>query len=130
MTRKDQKAFDEQWAKGRPVILLAEDDVVIRNLLLLVLHQASYAVLVAADGQEAMALSRAFDAEIALLITDMEMPRMGGVELGELIMRERPGIRVLQLSGRFAESFLGRNLSLAFLQKPFAPSVLMEKSVR
>jgi two-component system, cell cycle sensor histidine kinase and response regulator CckA len=127
MNPKNQKAFDESSAKGLAVILLAEDDVIIRNLLLLVLHRASYAVLVAADGQEAIALSRAFDGEIALLLTDMEMPRMGGDELGELIMRERPGIRILQLSGRLAESFLGRNLSLAFLQKPFQPSVLMEK---
>jgi two-component system, cell cycle sensor histidine kinase and response regulator CckA len=127
MNPRDQKAFDEDLVKGFPVILLAEDDVLVRNFLLLVLHHASYAVLVAADGQEAMILSRAFQGKIVLLVTDMEMPRMGGEELGELIMRERLGIRILQVSGRLAESFLGRNLSLAFLQKPFRPSVLMEK---
>ena len=127
MNPKDQKAFDVNLAKGFAVILLAEDDVVLRNLLLLFLHSASYAVLVAVDGKEAITLSRAFDGEIALLLTDMEMPSMGGDELGELIMRERPGIRILQMSARLGESFLGRNLSLAFLQKPFTPSVLMEK---
>ena len=127
MNPKDQKAFDDDLAKGFAVILLAEDDVILRNLLLLILNAASHAVLVAVDGQEAIALSRAFDGEIALLLTNMEMPSMGGDELGELIMRERPGIRILQISNRRAVSFLGRNLSLAYLRKPFMAAVLLEK---
>jgi CheY-like chemotaxis protein len=53
------------------------------NLLL------SPAVLVAADGIEAMELSRAFHGEIVLLLTDMDMPRMGGDQRSELIMNER-----------------------------------------
>jgi DNA-binding NarL/FixJ family response regulator len=83
--------------------------------------------LLPSNGQEAIALSRAFDGEIALLLTNMEMPSMGGDELGELIMRERPGIRILQISNRRAVSFLGRNLSLAYLRKPFMAAVLLEK---
>jgi two-component system, cell cycle sensor histidine kinase and response regulator CckA len=129
MDAKDQKAFDEDVAKGFPVILLAEDELTVRNLLLVMLRGASYAVLVAANGQEALALSRGFDGEIALLLTDMEMPGMGGDELTELVMRERPGIRILQMSGRPAESFPSRNVSLAFLPKPFERSVLMQKIV-
>lgn len=127
MNAKDYRVFDEDSAKGLPVILLAEDDVVVRNLLLRVLHPISFAVLVAANGQEAIELSRAFAGEITLLVTDMRMPRMGGDELGELIMRERPGIRILQMSGQLVESFVGRNLAVAFLQKPFTSTVLMEK---
>lgn len=99
-----------------PVILLAEDEPIVRNLLLLTLHRASSAVLVAPDGEEAIMLSRAFEGEIGLLLTDMEMPRMGGDVLGELIMQERPGIRILQISGQLASWFVGKNLSLAFLQ--------------
>jgi CheY-like chemotaxis protein len=126
MNAKDYRIFDEDSAKGLPVILLAEDNVVVRNLLLRVLHPISFAVLVAANGQEAIELSRALDEEITLLVTDMEMPRMGGDELGELIMRERPGIRILQMSRESVESFVGRNLGLAFLEKPFTSTVLME----
>jgi hypothetical protein len=53
--------------------------------------------------------------------------RIGGSELTELILRERPGIRVLQMPGELAESFVGRNLTTAFLQKPFTSTVLIEK---
>lgn len=127
MDANQRKTFDEDVALGMPVILLAEDEPIVRNLLLLTLHRASFAVLVAVDGEEAMMLSRAFEGEIRLLLTDMEMPRMGGDELGELIMQERPGIRILQISGQLASGFVGRNLSLAFLQKPFLPAALIAK---
>jgi two-component system cell cycle sensor histidine kinase/response regulator CckA len=82
-----------------------------------VLHRASYAVLVAADNEEAIKLSRAFKGGITLLLTDMEMPGMGGDELGELMMQERPGIRVLQISGKLPASFESRNLSPGFPSK-------------
>lgn len=127
MDTDQQQTLDQDLAEGFPVVLLVDNDPIVRNLLLLVLQRASYSVLVAADGQEAIELSRAFEGEIALMITDMEMPRMGGDELGELIMSDRPSIRVLQISGQLAGHFLGRNLNLAFLQKPFTPSALMEK---
>jgi DNA-binding response OmpR family regulator len=127
MNSKDFRVFDEDAAKGLPVILLAEENVMVRNLLLRVLHPASFAVLVAANGKEAMEISRAIKGEIAVLVTDMEMPHMGGDELGELIMKERPGIRILQMSGELVETVLGRNLSLAFIQKPFTAAVLLDK---
>jgi CheY-like chemotaxis protein len=111
----------------RHVILLADDDVILRNLFLCILQNLSYAVLVAADGHEAMVLSRAFHGEIRLLLTDMDMPGMGGDQLGELIMKDRPGLRILQISGSTTESFVGRNLTIAFLQKPFGPTVLIDK---
>ncbi|MGI8961383.1 MAG: response regulator [Bryobacteraceae bacterium] len=111
----------------RPIVLLADDDVILRNLFLYILQSLSYAVLVAANGEEAMELSRAFHGEIILLLTDMDMPQMGGDQLGELIMKERPGLRILQISGSTAESFVGRNLTLAFLHKPFGPEVLVDK---
>jgi DNA-binding response OmpR family regulator len=114
-------------AEGKHVVLLAEDDPIVRNFLLLVLQHQAYAVLVAVDGQEAIELSRAFQGEIDLLVTDMEMPRLGGDELGELLMTERRGIRILQISGKLAENIIGRNLSLAFLHKPFLPGAFVAK---
>jgi two-component system cell cycle sensor histidine kinase/response regulator CckA len=109
------------------VVLLAEDDVILRNLFLYILQSLSYAVLVAADGHEAMKLSLAFHGEIALLLTNMDMPGMGGDQLSELILNDRSGLRILQISGSTAESFVGRNLTIAFLQKPFLPTVLIDK---
>lgn len=127
MNSKDFRVFDEDAAKGLPVILLAEENVMVRNLLLRVLHPGAFAVLVAANGEEAMEISRAIEGEIGVLVTDMAMPRMGGDELSELIMKERPGIRILQMSGELVETFGGRNLSLAFLQKPFTSALLLDK---
>lgn len=127
MNQNDQQVFDDRFAQGNPVILLAEDDVIVRNLLLLALGRTEYAVLVAADGQEAIELSRAFHGKIDLVITDMEMPRMNGNELAEHLLHERPGVRILQISGQFAEHFTTRNLSLAFLHKPFRLPALLSK---
>lgn len=127
MESEDQAAFDRSIAEGKHVVLLAEDDPIIRNFLLLVLQGQGYAVLVAVDGQEAIELSRAFLGEIHLLVTDMEMPRLGGDELGELLLTERRGIRILQISGALAEDAIGRNLSLAFLHKPFLPEAFVAK---
>ena len=53
-------AFDQSAAEGKRVVLLAEDDPILRNFLLLVLHSQAYAVLVAVDGQEALELATAF----------------------------------------------------------------------
>jgi CheY-like chemotaxis protein len=130
MTFKDAHKFDREFSKGFPIILLAEDNVQLRNLFLNMLYASSFAVLVAADGQEAIELSRNFENEIALLLTDMEMPCMDGIELTELILRERPGIRILQMSGQLEESFAGRNLTTAFLNKPFGQKVLIEKILK
>ncbi len=127
MDPKVRMAFDQSVAEGKRVVLLAEDDPIVRNFLLLVLQHHAYAVLVAVDGQEAIELSRAFQGEIDLLVTDMEMPRLGGDELGELLMADRQGIRILQVSGKLAESIIGRNLSLAFLHKPFLPVAFLAK---
>jgi CheY-like chemotaxis protein len=127
MTFRDARTFDQNYSKGLPILLLAEDDVLLRNLVLVALKNSPFAVLVAVDGQEALELSRSFDGEIALLVTDMEMPRMGGSELAELLIRERSGIRILQMSGELAENFSDGNLSAGFLQKPFGPKVLEQK---
>jgi CheY-like chemotaxis protein len=126
--RNEQKTQPNNFSDTpRAVVLLAEDNAILRNLYLYILQSLSYAVLVAADGREAMELSHAFHGDIILLMTDMDMPRCGGDELGELLLKDRPGLRILQVSGSTIESFIGRNLTVAFLQKPFAPTVLIEK---
>jgi DNA-binding response OmpR family regulator len=127
MDTKNHAAFDQSVAEGKHVVLLAEDEPILRNFLLLLLQRHAYGVLVAVDGQEAIELSRAFLGEIDLLVTNMDMPRLGGDQLAELLMAERPGIRILQISGKLAENIVGRNLNLAFLQKPFLPAAFMAK---
>ena len=55
--------------------------------------------LTAADGEQALRVARTFPTTIHLLLSDVIMPRLGGMALGEQILRERPAMKVLLLSG-------------------------------
>ena len=112
---------------SRPVILLAEDDVIVRNLVRLLLEHDGYQLLVGADGAEALALARSYVGVIDLLLTDIEMPRMNGLELSQQIIAERPGIRVLVMSGQTSDSFRKLNFKFPFLNKPFVVESFRQK---
>ena len=109
------------------VILVAEDEVVVRNIVCVLLHQEGYQVLSAADGKEALELAREYHGTIDLLLTDIKMPRMDGVLLAEHIINERPGIRVLLMSGQISSEIREKNVRLPFLRKPFVPGVFRDK---
>ena len=117
-------------AGDRRTILLAEDEPTVRLLMKRVLERAGYAVLVASDGEEALAISRAYGSTIDALVTDVIMPGMGGGELSRTIGAERPGIRVLHVSGYTAGALLNHDAlehGAAFLQKPFTATTLRAK---
>lgn len=107
------------------VILLAEDDPVIRNLVRLMLSKEGYSVLTANDGLEAIEICRRFKDPIHLLLTDKTMPRMNGLELAEGIQKKRSGIKIMIMSGETAEAILNKNIPDAFLPKPFMPPTLL-----
>ena len=108
------------------VILLAEDEPVIRNLVTLMLSKEGYAVLSANDGQEALEICRKFKDPIHLLLSDKTMPRMNGLELAEQVQKKRSEIKILIMSGETADTVLNQNISDAFLQKPFLPPTLLK----
>jgi CheY-like chemotaxis protein len=79
-------------------------------------------VLSASDGRQALALSRKFPGTIHALVTDVVMPDLDGSGLCEQILRERPAIKVLLMSG------FGRPVhGLPFLPKPFKVEELQQK---
>ena len=108
------------------VILLAEDDATVQKFAGKVLTTDGFTVLSASDGKAALEASRNYPGIIDLLLSDVEMPRMGGLELCRNIRKERAGIRVLLMSG----DALGREqvsmIGLPFLQKPFTPTALRD----
>jgi CheY-like chemotaxis protein len=111
---------------GRTV-LLAEDEPGLRKLSERVLSEAGYRVLVAADGAAALGVSRAHAGPIDLLITDVVMPGLGGVDLAAALRKERPSIRVLLVSGYPRSTTSPADAALAqlpFLAKPFLPGEL------
>ncbi|HEY2013448.1 MAG TPA: response regulator [Bryobacteraceae bacterium] len=110
--------------QGRPVVLLAEDEPVVRNFVQMALTRAGYDVLAASDGIEALQLSRAYDGVIHLLLSDMQMPKMIGSELARTIVQERPDIRVLLMTGKSSNE-IPQQLRPDLLRKPFLPRVLL-----
>ena len=112
---------------GPTVILVAEDDVLVRNLINAVLSRAGYSVLLASDGAEALELSRHYAGEIHLLLSDVMMPRMDGVSLVHAIRGERPRTRALLISGRMSSEIIEGNVIFDFLRKPFVPAQLKSK---
>ena len=111
-------------------ILLAEDEPALRMLVQEVLGRAGYRVLAAEDGEEALAVSRGHGGTVDLLVTDIVMPNLGGRELAARLLAERPGVRVLFMSGypndaRGFGEFAGATGDL--LRKPFSLRELVER---
>lgn len=118
-------------------ILLAEDDEAVRNLAASTLRAAGHTVLEASDAESAIAIEKAHDGPIELLLTDVVMPGRGGRELAREVVLRRPGTSILFMSGytdeRMVRGGIDRGVleaDLAFLQKPFTPSVLRTKVER
>jgi len=103
------------------VILIAEDEVMVRNVVRHMMEADGHQVLAAADGQEALELSRQYSGTIDLLITDIVMPRLDGLELVRQILRERPNLRVLVMTGRPSPEDLLQGLNFPVVRKPFLP---------
>jgi len=106
-------------AARQSVVLVADDEVLIRNLVTLLLQQEGYFVLSAADGHEGLEISRQYPGSIDLVITDLEMPRLNGSDLCAHLREERPGIKVLIMSGADISEIVSQNANLPFLPKPF-----------
>ena len=101
------------------VILVADDDALIRNIITLLMEQDGHFVLSAADGHEGLELSRQYHGSIELAITDVQMPRLNGTDLCAHLLDERPGIKVLVMSAANMSEIVSQNVNLPFLPKPF-----------
>jgi CheY-like chemotaxis protein len=113
--------------RPKRVILLAEDEKPVRKLLQTILTKAGHVVIVAADGQEALELSRAYNGSIDLVLSDVIMPRMTGRLLAEIIREERPTTRILLMSGHTSGVLHEFAKSRNFIRKPFIPKNLLAK---
>ncbi len=108
---------------GTETILLVEDEDEVRRVLHQILIGKGYRVIQAESGDEALAMSRMFRGTIDLLLTDVTMPRMKGPELASRLLHDRPGTRVLYMSGYNDESMTGEE---TILQKPFSAQTLTQ----
>jgi len=128
----EQVALDTrpQAVGGAETVLLVEDEEGIRKIVCRVLRLRGYTVLEAPDPRNGLALSAAHPGRIHLLITDVVLPQMNGAALADQIVQERPGTKVLYMSGYTDKAIVHHGVlgqDKAFLQKPFTPDLLARK---
>jgi two-component system cell cycle sensor histidine kinase/response regulator CckA len=113
--------------QGKPTVLLVEDEDTVRNVVARLLTRLEYLVSSAADAEEAIAM---FDdgADFDLVVTDIVMPGLSGIEMAEVLKRRFPSLRFLFISG-----YTSRELDTTpqappepFLSKPFTMQELAE----
>lgn len=113
---------------GNEAILLVEDDRDVREALAATLGAMGYTVTPAEDGAAALRALESLAGGVDLVISDLVMPVMGGIELATEVARRDPGLRFLLLSG-YAEDLIfdeaSRGMRLEFLQKPFGLDTLL-----
>jgi two-component system cell cycle sensor histidine kinase/response regulator CckA len=117
---------------GRPeeVVLVAEDEPMVRSIVARTLEGCGYGVLEAADGNEAIRLLEREEGKINLIVADVVMPDMGGREMADIVAQRWPGIPVLFTSGYTGLDVMRRGLlqeGSEFIQKPLEPEALARK---
>jgi nitrogen-specific signal transduction histidine kinase/ActR/RegA family two-component response regulator len=121
--------------RGRPVtgsetILLVEDEGAVRALATKVLQDLGYKVLASGSPEDSFQIGERHTGPIDLLLTDVVLPGMSGREVAEHLVRLRPTLKVLYMSG-YTDYAVARHGVLepgtAFLQKPFTPANLARK---
>jgi PAS domain S-box-containing protein len=109
-------------------VLLVDDQESLRELTAQLLKQAGLSVLEARDGLHAVEVSNEFQGSIDLLLTDMIMPRLGGGDLAERIVKVRPETKVLFMSGYTDDEEWIRAVKgshAGYIEKPFCPTDLL-----
>ncbi len=116
---------------GTETVLVVEDEERVRDLVCVILRSGGYKVLEAMHGKQALEVATASKETIHLMVTDMVMPGMNGVELAKEIAKQRKDIRVLYMSGYLGDDFSvhdsSLNQSVNLLQKPFTPEILKRR---
>jgi PAS domain S-box-containing protein len=116
--------------RGSETVLLVEDDEIVRHTTRDLLQANGYQVLEAANPGEALLICEQHKEPIGLLLTDVVMPMMDGSELAKRLLKLRPTMQVLFMSGYTDDAVLRQgiqNEGMAFLQKPFTASALAYK---
>jgi CheY-like chemotaxis protein len=115
---------------GTETILLVEDERALRDLTSRILEPKGYTVLTAVDGEAAQAIVMSHIGPIHLVLTDVVLPGMSGSEVAAWIVRQRPGIQVLYMSGYTDDAIVHHGVleaGMHFIEKPFTGLGLARK---
>ena len=124
------EAEQTELARGHETLLVVEDEPAILKITRTTLQRLGYSVIEAASAKDALALAAQHEGPLHLLLTDVVMPEMNGLDLYTRIAASHPGIRVIFMSGYSADVFPrsddGKG-DVSFLQKPFSMQQLSAK---
>ena len=124
---------EEDSSGGDELVLVVEDEDELRRLAVRELEERGYLVLAAANGVEALAVAHSLERPVDLLVTDVVMPEMNGVELAESLVELWPTLAVLFVSGHLDEGAMERHPldpEADLLPKPFTPDQLGRRARR
>jgi len=130
-TEEEVEAVEAEAPQGRgETILVVEDDVSVLHLTERILDHLGYAVLTSASPAEALTMAREYQGEIHLLMTDVILPEMSGIDLAGEMLKIRPTIRTMFMSGYTADIIDRQGVpdkGVHFVQKPFTYDGLARK---
>jgi two-component system cell cycle sensor histidine kinase/response regulator CckA len=109
----------------RETILVVDDNDMVLKVVVDILS-ANFQVLSAGGAAGAVELSKRTSGRIDLLLSDVDMPLMSGPDLGLLLKKSRPDLRVMLMSGGANGNLLVLNYGWAFIQKPFVSTKLIQ----
>ncbi|MEJ2052938.1 MAG: response regulator [Calditrichaceae bacterium] len=115
---------------GKETILVVEDEGPVLNLMTKVLEQHGYTVFVSASAEEALDFLKKNKDPIDILLTDVVLPGINGHELAKTVIKSKPEITVIYMSG-YTDQVIGKEGILDentdYIQKPFSPFFLLKK---
>ncbi len=113
--------------RGQGRILLVEDVAEVREVIRRQLERAGFEVVIANDGEHALEHLEQIGGRIDLVLSDVVMPRLGGVELEARIRKLYPGVRCVLMTGYSEEASVPRDSDLFVLRKPFSASEVVAR---
>lgn len=126
---KDEDQYDDV-EHGNETVLLVEDNEAVRTLVARILNNLGYNTLIGESIENSIDLSRQYQGNIDILLTDVIMPQMNGRELYQKLRSERPDLKVLYMSGYTSDVVGSHGIlekGINFIQKPFTMHDLSKK---
>ena len=128
----NEQAAPVESEPGHETILLVEDEPAILNMVKNMLQRRGYRVLAAGTPGDAIQVARTHAGPIDLLVTDVVMPEMNGMDLALALVTIRPGIKRLFMSGHTADILAHRGIldeGVCFIHKPFSVKEMGDKVI-
>jgi two-component system, cell cycle sensor histidine kinase and response regulator CckA len=119
--------FELRHGHRRETILVLEDEEPLRSLIRQVLRNAGHEVLDTGDPERAIEMCESHPGEIALLITDIVLPKMSGTQVAERVHKLRPETRIIYTTGYPGRAAMPDGNGMDLFQKPFTPGTLVAK---